>query len=108
VSSCKPITTINLNPLSPFVNCCCVAIITCLLQQDMERRQLLLGRQVQPLDEEAALQLFSQWAGPASETLPPGLPRAEVIKACGRLPLALKVAGGLLYKNTDAEKWQVG
>jgi hypothetical protein len=80
--------------------------------QEIKSQQLLLKAQVQPLDKEAALQLFSHCTGMDSEMLLPELQQLQdsIITASGGLPLALKVAGGLLYKREErehVEEWQV-
>jgi hypothetical protein len=75
--------------------------------QELKRQGLLINAHVAELDPASAQQLFSSCAG--SEALPPELHelQAPVIAACSGLPLALRVAGGLLYDKTSKEVWQV-
>jgi hypothetical protein len=73
--------------------------------QDLDR---VLQHRVQLLQRGAALQLFRQAAGLSG---PPGGALEEVeaaiLEACGGLPLALKLVGGLLRGTTDRKEWQV-
>jgi hypothetical protein len=68
----------------------------------------LLQHQVLLLQRDSALQLFRQAAGLSG---PPGAALEEVeaaiLEACGGLPLALKLMGGLLRGSQDRVEWQV-
>ena len=52
-------------------------------------------------------ELFWQWAGRRTEDAGLAKLEREVVRACAGLPLALKLAGGLLQGQNDANAWQV-
>jgi hypothetical protein len=63
---------------------------------------------VDVLDEVASRQLFRQSAG-LRGNLEAALQEVEaaVLKACGGLPLALRLMGGQVYKSKDEATWKV-
>ena len=68
----------------------------------------LLSHKLELLSSVASYQLFRQCAGRrgATDAGPGGL-EGEVIRACGSLPLALELAGGVLWREGNADNWQV-
>jgi hypothetical protein len=68
----------------------------------------LLSHKLELLSGAASRQLFRARAGrqDAKDAGPGGL-EDRVIRACGGLPLALELAGGILFKEGDADVWQV-
>ena len=69
---------------------------------------MLLSRKLELLSDVAARQLFQECAGRrgATDAGPAGL-EGEIIRACGGLPLALELAGGILYGVDNADMWRV-
>jgi hypothetical protein len=68
----------------------------------------VLSHKLELLSGAAARQLFRACAGrqDANDAGPGGL-EDRVIRACGGLPLALKLAGGYLWQEGNAVIWQV-
>jgi hypothetical protein len=59
------------------------------------------------LDNNNAMELFKQYvASNQSERKEFGLVTSQIVKACGGLPLSLKVLGSYLRKETDLKIWQ--
>jgi hypothetical protein len=68
----------------------------------------LVSHKLQLLSDTASRQLFRQCAGrqDATDAGPAGL-EDSIVRACGGMPLALRLAGGALRQEGDADLWQV-
>jgi hypothetical protein len=68
----------------------------------------LLSHEMELLSEAASRELFRRCAGRQGVTdAGPGGLEDELIRACGGLPLALELAGGVLWREGDVDVWQV-
>jgi hypothetical protein len=68
----------------------------------------LLSHELELLSDAASHQLFRQSAGrqDATDAGPAGL-EDSIVRACGGVPLALRLAGGVLRQEGDADMWKV-